>query len=102
MNINVFVNAATPVDPQELAGLEAKMPKRLKKKRQVYGEDGEPAGCVSDLFMLIYVCIHTHIYMCIHIYTHTHTHIYIYIYIYIYTYIHIYIFEYTYMYIYMR
>jgi hypothetical protein len=28
----------------ELDNVEAMMPKRLKKRRQVYGDDGEPAG----------------------------------------------------------
>ena len=34
----------------------------LCKKWQVYGEDGEPAGCVSppNRFMCMHICIHTH------------------------------------------
>lgn len=40
--------AAGGASEDELDKVEAMMPKRLKKRRQVYGEDGEAAGCAPS------------------------------------------------------
>ena len=42
--------AASGAGEDELNKVEEMMPKRLKKKRQIYGEDAEPAGWVQHKF----------------------------------------------------